>query len=108
MDSGIYQRWISGKDITADDARRLIETCPRCVECPGQEHHWLPLGDSIDPEDTDLVAEFRRDHPQAEVTEELLLGHQSCKHCPAVRPYDVDDAEDDILDEFPDHDPEAP
>lgn len=72
-----------------------LSPCRRCSECEGEEHHWLALGDSIDPDDADAVAEFMVEHPGVEPTEALLLGHQSCKHCPAVRPWDGEDVFDD-------------
>jgi hypothetical protein len=37
-------------------------TCPRCSDCVGYTHHWMP--DSMDPED-----------------EEYEPGDFACKHC---------------------------
>lgn len=93
-----YARWMHGEEISADEARELISTCPTCSECPRprvapHDHHWME--GSTGPDDTDGVDEFRRSHPQADVTEDLLWGHMECKHCPAVKEWtDDDDLED--------------
>lgn len=74
------------------------EVCPfPCTDCADRKHHWLV--DSIDSDDADHVAEFCQDHPGAldglteKETDELLLGHYACKHCPALARYDADGEE---------------
>jgi hypothetical protein len=76
------------------DPDELFVVCRRCVDCPPEpDHHWIE--GSIDPADEQSVQEFRDDHPGAVVTDQLILGHQECKHCPAVRPWQDPDDEDD-------------
>jgi hypothetical protein len=66
---------------------------PQCSVCEGEEHHWRP--NSISPEDTDERSRFVERHG-FEPSEELLLAHESCAHCNAVRPYgDGEEDEDD-------------
>lgn len=90
-----HARWMDGYPITSDEARELIATCPTCSECPRprvapHDHHWME--GSLHPHATEGVMEFRQQHPQADVTDELLLGHLECKHCPAVKEW-TDDVE---------------
>lgn len=102
-----YQRYLHGEEITAEEAAALIASCPRCSECPGEEHHWMGEGSAVfDVEDDDVVAEFKRAHPQltADQVVELIAGFEECKHCPAVRVWDWD--ADDYLDEDMDRDTE--
>lgn len=94
------ERYLHGEAITADEAKKLIETCRRCTECQGEEHHWMGEGEAVfEPDVAEDVAEFRRAHPQLndEQAAELAPGFECCKHCPAVRLWQWD--ADDYLDE---------
>ncbi len=66
-------------------------SCRQCGVCEGEPHHWLE--NSIDPDDSERVAQWLSEHPQIanfgiDLTE-LLLAHYECKHCPAVRTFEV-------------------
>lgn len=63
---------------------------PQCSVCEGEPHHWRP--NSISPEDTDERLRFIEYHG-FEPSEELLLAHDSCAHCNAVRPYECEEDE---------------
>lgn len=89
-----YQRWLYGDPITVEEANALIASCLTCSECPEprvapHDHHWLDM--SMDSDDPDDLAAFQLEHPQVEATDELMLAHEACKHCPAVRAMADDD-----------------
>lgn len=101
-----YQRWLHSEPVTAEEARALIASCLTCSECPEprvapHDHHWIEH--SVDPDDADAVDDFKASHPQLvadDITEDLLLYHVGCKHCPAVKA--IDDSDDDLAEVDPD------
>lgn len=51
------------------------ESCRRCSECIGQDHHWIE-GGSLPDECPDCIT---------------AASDYVCKHCPARRPLDASD-----------------